>query len=101
MTKKLSKDELYKSFWDDYRPGQNRKLPVNCVVLAMPESQALGEAFVDVGVGHVLTFAFKKDIDRDSSVFNQLLANRYNYIYTFVTAFYIGLVQEKTVIAAY
>lgn len=65
MAQAYTYQELQQYFEDILALNQSsytvHKLPIDCVVLAMPESSKLGEVFVSLGVSHVVAFEFEQD----------------------------------------
>jgi hypothetical protein len=94
-------DEL-STYFQQFKVGnqfKNNRLPVDCVVLAMPDSVKIGQKFSEMGVKHVV--AFKLTASPHSEIESQLMPIRYNYIYTFCQKLYIALVKQVTVREAF
>ena len=92
----LSMDEIKKIL----RPNEGR-LNVEVVVLAIPDCLELAQAFVDLGVPHVIAFDFKQSLLSTFMDNIYTLPKRYDYIYDFCVEFYKGLILEKTVYQAW
>ena len=75
----------------------NSKLNVDVVVLAIPDSLRLAEAFYDIGVPHVVYFDFKKKLLSTFMDNLYTLPKRYEYIYDFSVAFYKNLINELSI----
>jgi hypothetical protein len=69
-------------------------LNVDVVVVAIPESIRISQAFVDLGVPHVIGFDFRQKLL--STFMDNLysLPKRYDYIYDFCVEFYKYIIQE-------
>jgi hypothetical protein len=63
---------------------KSKRLPVSCVVLAIPDSRNIGYKFFELGVSHVIAFDLVKNDDQIEEIENQLMPIRFNYIYAFV-----------------
>jgi hypothetical protein len=59
----------------------------------------LGQQFKELGIPHVVTFDFEWEMNHQQQ--DDLLAFRYNYIYSFCAQFYMRLIDENSVIDAF
>lgn len=102
---KMHTEELYKLFENylihDHRLKDER-LPIDVVVLAIPDSMKIGKIFERLGVPHVLVFELEQtseaEPDYDEAT---LMPFRFNWIYTFSIAFYTSLVNGLTVLDSF
>ena len=78
-----------------------KKLPIDCVVLAIPDSISVGDVFVQLGVPHVVVFDLTAEFDGNSEKESQLMAFRFDYIYTFCIEFYKNIVNAETIFDAF
>ncbi|CDW81385.1 UNKNOWN [Stylonychia lemnae] len=86
-----------KNLLDPLESGLN----VDLVVLAIPESQKLAQAFVEMGVPHVVSFDFKPNFLSNFMYNVYTLPKRYDYIYDFCVEFYKNLILEKTILESW
>eukprot|EP00347_Sterkiella_histriomuscorum_P024050 403332474 len=75
----------------------NSRLNIDLVVLAIPESEKLAQAFVEMGVPHVVFFDFKQKLLSTFMYNIYTLPKRYEYIYDFCVEFYKHILQEKSI----
>ena len=79
----------------------NGRLNVDVVVVAIPESANIAQAFVELGVPHVIGFDFKSSLMSTFMDNIYTLPKRYDYIYDFCYEFYKNIILEKTVYQAW
>lgn len=74
------------------KPKEEGPLNVDIVVLAIPESTNLAEAFVELGVPHVIGFDLKQKLISTFVDNIYIRPKKYDYIYDFCIDFYKNLI---------
>ena len=81
----------------EYLITSGDKLNIDVVVLAIPQSKLIAEAFVKLGVRHVIYFEFSDEFFDQYCDFDSELNIPYEWIYTFWAQFYRWLVKGSSV----